>query len=193
MAADFVFVAVGASPNTEFYDPGRLDPQRRVVVDECLRVKGAEGHFAVGDCAATPDAKYGADPRKGGLPAQEGRQREAGSTAGRCARRRPQSQCGERVCLTVSSPSGAPAAFSAMQHGQLVAKNIAALARGRKPAPRKPVPALQVLSLGRADGKCLLPFGECCGCCAVSLKSKARCPPRPCTRGTPTRPSPACM
>lgn len=57
--ADYVFLAVGAPPCTGFYDPAKLDAARRITVDESLMVKGAKGHFAIGDCAATEDAKYG--------------------------------------------------------------------------------------------------------------------------------------
>lgn len=61
--ADYVFQSIGLQPNTGFYDPAKLNNARRIVVDQFLQVRGAKGHFAVGDCAATEDATYGArDP-----------------------------------------------------------------------------------------------------------------------------------
>lgn len=60
LEADFIVLAVGVSPATEFLKQSDGFPQAvlqkdgGVLVDECLRVRGLEDVFAIGDIALFP-------------------------------------------------------------------------------------------------------------------------------------------
>ncbi|MEM8920029.1 MAG: FAD-dependent oxidoreductase [Pseudomonadota bacterium] len=60
--ADLVYMCVGLTPNTELMKAefaSSLAPSGRIMVDDQFRVAGAETIYAMGDCASTPDVKFG--------------------------------------------------------------------------------------------------------------------------------------
>lgn len=67
--ADLIVLAVGVSPATEFlkqsdgFPQDALQKDGGVLVDECLRVRGLEDVFAIGDIAVYPSALHGGDAR----------------------------------------------------------------------------------------------------------------------------------
>ena len=67
--ADFVVLAVGVSPATEFlkqsdgFPQSALQKDGGVLVDEHLKVRGLEDVFAIGDIAVYPDSLHGGETR----------------------------------------------------------------------------------------------------------------------------------
>jgi NADPH-dependent 2,4-dienoyl-CoA reductase/sulfur reductase-like enzyme len=67
--ADFIVLAVGVSPATEFlkqsegFPPTALQKDGGVLVDEHLKVRGLEDVFAIGDIAVFPQTLHGGDTR----------------------------------------------------------------------------------------------------------------------------------
>ena len=67
--ADFVVLAVGVSPATEFlkqsggFPQSALQKDGGVLVDEYLKVRGLEDVFAIGDIAVYPDPLHGGETR----------------------------------------------------------------------------------------------------------------------------------
>ena len=58
MSADVYLPLIGLNPNSSYIPKTLLNPKGFVVVDEYLRVKGAEGLWAVGDISAIQKPMY---------------------------------------------------------------------------------------------------------------------------------------
>lgn len=58
MVTDLYLPTMGLTPCTEYMDPEFLTDRKTIIVDECFRVKGAQGVWAVGDVVAKPRAGY---------------------------------------------------------------------------------------------------------------------------------------
>jgi NADH dehydrogenase FAD-containing subunit len=58
MTTDLYLPLIGLKPNSSYIPEALLNPKGFVVVDEYLRVKGAEGLWAVGDISAIQKPQY---------------------------------------------------------------------------------------------------------------------------------------
>ncbi len=59
LSADMVVLACGITPNVELAQEAGFDVDKGIVVDDCLRVEGEEGMYAIGECAQHRGITYG--------------------------------------------------------------------------------------------------------------------------------------